>query len=162
MLHKLVRAGRLDRFFYTSLLGDDYATGTAVVVIAVVGLLPGLGQGSLVGLLGDSIRAIMLAGLVAMAVWAGAVYLYRSYGSVHVTFRLVGFAYVAFVPLALNPWFRSAWVGWGTILISIMWFFLALRVVARVQYGLRHPENGLTAGMGVLGWYLGTILFGGF
>ncbi len=161
MFNKLVRAGRLDRSFYTSLLGDDYATGTAVVVIAVVGLLPGLGQGSLVGLLGDSIRAIMLAGLVAMAVWAGAVHLYRSYGSAQVTFRLVGFAYVAFVPLALNPWLPSAWITWLTLLASVWWFFLALRVVARVQYGLGHPENGLTAGIGVLGWYLGTILLGG-
>ena len=162
MLLKIVRAGRLDRTLYASLLHDEYASGTAVVVVAVVGLLPALGRGSLVALFGSSIRAIMLTGLVAMAVWAAGVHLYRSYGDAHVTFRLVGFAYVAFLPLALQPWFRSALVYWGTTVLSVLWFFLALRIVARVQYGLGHPENSLTAGAGVLGWYLGTILLTGF
>ena len=36
----MVRAGRLSRSFYTSLLYDNYATGNAVVVVAIVGLLP--------------------------------------------------------------------------------------------------------------------------
>ena len=161
VLVKIVRAGRLDRTFYASLVHDEYASGTAVVVVAAVGLLPALGRGSLVDLLGGSIRAIMLAGLVAMAVWATSVHLHRSYGSAHVTFRLVGFAYVAFLPLVLRPWFVSAWVFWGTTVLSVLWFFLALRVIARVQYGLGHPENSLTAGAGVLGWYLGTILVAG-
>lgn len=162
MLRKMVRAGRLDRVFYTSLLGDDYATGTAVVIVAVVGLLPALGRGSLVALFGAAIRAIMLAGLVAMAVWAAGVHLYRSYGSVHVTFRLVGFAYIAFAPLALIAWVGSIGFFWAATLLSLVWFFMALRVVALVQYGLGHPENSLTAGIGVLGWYLGTILLSGF
>ena len=162
MLVKIVRAGRLDRTFYASLLNDEYASGTAVVVVALVGLLPALGGGSLVGIFGGAIQAIMLTGLVAMAVWAAGVHLYRSYGSAHVTFRLVGFAYVAFVPLAIIPWAGSALVYWGANAVSIVWFFLALRVVARVQYGLGHPENSLTAGAGVLGWYLGTILLTGF
>lgn len=161
MFRQLVRAGRLDRTFYASLLHDEYASGTAVVVVAVVGLLPSLGRGSLLGLLGGSIRAIMLAGLAAMAVWAAGVHLYRSYGEAHVTFRLVGFAYLAFVPLVLTSWLGSAAVYWVTHAISVLWFFLALRVVARVQYGLGHPENSLSAGAGVLGWYLGTILVPG-
>lgn len=162
MFLKIVRAGRLDRTLYASLVHDEYASGTAVVVVAVVGLLPALGSGSLVAIFGDSIRALVLTGLVAMAVWAAGVHLYRSYGSAQVTFRLVGFAYVAFVPLALQPWLQSAWVFWGTTVVSVLWFFLALRIVARVQYGLGHPENSLTAGAGVLGWYLGTILLAGF
>lgn len=162
MLLKIVRAGRLDRTLYASLLHDDYASGTAVVVVAAVGLLPALGRGSLVDIFGSSIRAIILTGLVAMAVWATGVHLYRSYGDARVTFRLVGFAYVAFLPLALQPWFGSALVYWGTTVLSVLWFFLALRIVARVQYGLGHPENSLTAGAGVLGWYLGTILLVGF
>ena len=158
----IVRAGRLDRTAYTALLSDDYATGTAVVVVAVVGLLPPLARPTLVGLFAGSVRAIMLAGLVAMAVWAAGVHMYRSHGSPHVTFRLVGFAYVAFLPLALNAWFGSFLFLWVAIAASVAWFFFALRVIARVQYGLGHPENSLTAGVGVVGWYLGTIILTGF
>lgn len=158
VLHKLVRAGRLDRTLYASLVNDDYATGNAVVVAAVVGLLPGLGRSAGLAVFWAPLRAIILVACVSLALRAAAVHLYQSQGSSTVAFRLVGFAAVAGIPLGVDPWTINNWILWPSRIIAVLWFFLALRVIARVQFALGHPDNSLVAGAGVLGGYLGWIL----
>ena len=153
----MVRAGRLDRSFYTSLLYDGYATGNAVVVAAVVGLIPELRSVSLVGMAYAAVWSIARAGVVALAIWATSLYLFRRSGQIPDTFRLVAFANVAFLPMAMIPWLAALAVP--LVLASVVWFFFALRIVADAQFDLRHPEDSFAAAAGLLGWYVGTILF---
>ena len=164
----MIRAGRLDQSFYTSLLYDGYATGNAVVVVVLVGIIPGLRRLSLLDadflpvLLDAAFSAvygIVGAGIVALAVWAAGVYLFRRYGQIPVSFRLIGFANVALIPFGLRVWFAAPWIQILLVVVSAVWFFLAVRVIARSQFDLGHPEDSFVAGAGVLAWYVGSILF---
>ena len=158
MLRQMVRAGRLDRSFYTSLLYDGYATGNAVVVTAIVGVLPVVSTLSVVVLALAALGSILRAVLVAVAVWASGVYLFRRNGQLGVTFRLVGFAHIAFIPMAAAPWVDVVPRLLLTIATAI-WFFFALRLVADAQFDVSHPESSFVATAGLLGWYIGMILF---
>ena len=154
----MVRAGRLDPTFYTSLLYDGYATGNAVVVVAVIGIIGGLRHGSLLDAAYGAVAGIVRAGIVALAVWAAGVYLFRRYGQIPVSFRLIGFANVALIPFAVGAWFATQGVQVLLVIVSAVWFFLAVRVIARSQFDLEHPEDSFVAGAGVLAWYVGSIL----
>ena len=159
MLRQMVRAGRLDQSFYTSLLYDGYATGNAVVVVVLVGIIPGLRRLSLLDAAFSAVSGIVRAGIVALAVWAAGVYLFRRYGQIPVSFRLIGFANVALIPFGIGVWFAAQWIQLLLVVVSAAWFFLAVRVIARSQFDLGHPEDSFVAGAGVLAWYVGSILF---
>ena len=157
MLSQMIRAGRLDRPFYESLLFDQYATGNAVVMITIAGILPQLWSFSLVSVADDILDSILRALLVTAAVWAAAVYIFKRHGNYRATFRMVGFANVAFFPLVLAG--RPGLLGLVALLITAVWFFLALRTAVGAQFELDHPENSFVAATGLLGWYLSIILF---
>lgn len=159
MLRQMVRAGRLDRSFYTSLLFDGYATGNAVLVIAVVGVIRGLRDLELLDAAYSAVAGVVRAGLVALAVWAAGVYLFRRTGQIPVSYRLIGFANVALIPFGIGAWFTAQWLQVLMVLVSAVWFFFAVRVIARCQFDLNHPEDSFVAGAGVLAWYVGSILF---
>lgn len=154
----MVRAGRLDPSFYTSLLYDSYASGNAVLVIAVVGLIPAVRSLSLLDAAYSAVAGVVRAGIVALAVWAAGYYLFRRPGHIPVSFRLVGFANVALIPYAVGAWFEVRSVQILLAVVSAAWFFLAARVIARSQFDLNHPEDSFVAGAGVLAWYVGSIL----
>ena len=171
MLSQMIRAGRLDRSFYTLVLFDGYATGNAVVIIAVAGILPQIGSFWLVGagfsvlssidflagLAFSILSSILRAALVTGAVWAASVYIFKRYGDPRATFRMVGFANVAFFPLVLAG--LTGLLGLAGLFITAVWFFLALRIAVGAQFDLEHPENSFAAATGLLGWYLSIILF---
>lgn len=167
MLSQMIRAGRLDRSFYTSVLFDGYATGNAVVIIAIAGIIPEIWSFSLVGaeiwsflVVGVAfgiLSSILRAALVTAAVWAASVYIFKRYGDPRATFRMVGFANVAFFPLVLAG--RPGLLGPAVLFVTAAWFFLALRIAVTAQFDLEHPENSFAAATGLLGWYLSIILF---
>ncbi len=157
MLAQMIRAGRLDRSFYEALLFDNYATGNAVVIVIIAGLLPQVWLFSPVGAAFAILGSILRAGLVTAAVWAAAVYIFKRHGNPRATFRMVGFANVAFFPLLLVG--RPGLLGLVALFITALWFFLALRTVVGAQFDLDHPENSFVAATGLLGWYLSIILF---
>ena len=157
MLAQMIRAGRLDRPFYESLLFDNYATGNAVVMIIIAGILPQLWPFWLVGAAFAILSSILRAVLVSAAVWAASVHIFKRYGDYRATFRMVGFANVAFLPLVLAG--RPGALGLVALLVAGVWFFLALRTVVGAQFDLAHPENSFVAATGLLGWYLSIILF---
>ncbi len=159
MLHQMVRAGRLEPSFYTSLLYDGYATGNAVLIVAVVGFIRGLRNLSLLDAAFAAVSGVVQAGIVALAVWAAGVYLFRRYGQIPVSFRLVGFANVALIPFAVGVWFAARSIQILLVVVSAVWFFFAVRVIARSQFDLEHPEDSFVAGAGVLAWYVASILF---
>ena len=158
MFRQMVSAGRLDRSFYTSIIHDSYATGNAVLVVAVVGLIPGLSSFSLAGAAFAAVSSIVQAAIVALGVWAAGVYLFRRYGRLPVSFRLVGFANVALIPVGIGPWLGIRLVQVLLTIASAVWFFAALRVAARSQFDLDHPEDSFVAGAGILAWYVAMIL----
>ena len=157
MLAQMIRAGRLDRSFYEALLFDNYATGNAVVMIIIAGVLPHVWPLSVVGAAFAILSSLLRAGLVTAAVWAAAVYIFKRHGNPRATFRMVGFANVAFFPLVLAG--RPGALGLVALFITAVWFFLALRTVVGAQFDLDHPENSFVAATGLLGWYLSIILF---
>lgn len=154
----MIRAGRLDQSFYTSLLYDSYATGNAVAVIALVGLIPGLRYLSLLEAAFGAVAGVVRTGIVALAVWAAGNYLFRRPGHVPVSFRLIGFANVALIPFGIGGWFTARPIQILLVVVSAVWFFLAVRVIARSQFDLGHPEDSFVAAAGVLAWYVGSIL----
>ncbi|WP_420431155.1 hypothetical protein [Candidatus Poriferisocius sp.] len=157
MLNQLIRAGRLDRGFYLSLLYDREATGNAVLVVLVAGLLSNLRTLSVAGLAFALLGALFRAVIVSGAVWAVSTYLLGRPGDPQATFRMVGFANVAFFPLVVGDPGRA--IGLLALLVAALWFFMALRLVASVQFDLEHPVTLLVALAGMLGWYLTAILF---
>ncbi len=100
-----------------------------------------------------ALSAIMRTGIVALAVWATAVFLFKRTGVLPATFRLVGFANVAFAPLMLVHWAVGA-VNWVLFIASLIWFFLALRVVTGSQFDFEHPEDSFVAVVGAVAWFL--------
>ena len=159
MLRQMVRAGRLDRNFYIELLYDGYATGNAVLVVALVGIIPVVRRLSLLDAAFSAVSSIVRAGLVALAVWAVGVHIFRRFGQFPDSFRLIGFANVALIPFAIGVLVGVGLVQLLLLAISAVWFFSAIRVIARSQFDLKHPEDSLVAGAGVLAWYVGSILF---
>ncbi|MCY3538969.1 MAG: hypothetical protein OXH10_03865 [bacterium] len=157
LLNQMIRAGRIDRSFYRSLVFDNYATGNAVVVIALVGALPHIWAISLLGVGFAILAGLLRAALVTGAIWGVSVYIFKRYGNPRTTFRMVGFANVAFLPLVFTPLVTPWWVL--ALFITAVWLFLALRIVALSQFDLEHPENSFAAASGLLGWYLSIILF---
>jgi len=156
LLNQMILAGRLDRSFYRSLVFDRYAIGNAVVVIVLVGVLPHLWPLDLVSARWVLVSLLRTA-LVTGGVWAVSVYIFKRYGDPRTTFRMVGFANVAFLPLILEP--QGTILGFIAVFISTLWFFLALRTVTLAQFDLEHPENSFAAASGLLGWYLSAVLF---
>ena len=171
MLQQMIRAGRLDRSFYTKLLFDDYATGNAVAIIVLVFAVPVLVGESLhlgadpVVVAAFSVTAaaraaldsVIRAGISAIAAWAVATRLLGRDGRIPVTFRLTGYAHVAFLPMLLWP-VLSAQVT-VLLLASAIWYFLAMRVVAEAQFDLTGPEALQVAGAALAAWYLAFLLF---
>ena len=159
----MIRAGRLDRSLYTELLYDDYATGNAVLIVALVYALAGA-AGVLLGALGViEVLSLVLSGiirwlLVSVAFWAMATKVFERSGRVPSAVRLVGFAHVALIPVAIA--FSGLISGLSTVLllVSLVWFFASLTAVARVLYDLEQQQAMATAAVGVAAWWVLLIL----
>ena len=149
MLTQIIRAGRLDRSFYTNLLFDDYAVGNAVALVALLAAIPALLRSdfSIVVAASAAIYGLLWAGLTALAAWAVATRILGRDGRVPTTFRLTAFAHVALIPTIFIP--LLAGLSPLLILGSLAWFFILMRVVAEVQFDLVGQETLQVAGAAV-------------
>lgn len=154
----MIQAGRLDRTFYTKLIFDNYATGNAVVVVALVYVVvavvrPFLELGAfvialapLVGLLVNGAVAWLLLTLVS---WFVGVRLLGGHSQLTTAIRVTGFAHV--------PLLATAVPALLVTLAAMVWFVAALMVALEAALSLdRRPALG-AAVAGFLGWLL---LFG--
>ena len=107
VLSQIIRAGRLDRSFFTSLLFDDYAVGNAVALVALLAAIPALlgSDLSVVAAVSAALYGLMWAGLTAVAAWAVATRILQRDGRIPTTFRLTAFAHVALIPTIFIPLF---------------------------------------------------------
>ena len=149
MLSQIIRAGRLDRSFFTSLLFDYYAVGNAVALVALLAAIPALllSNLSVVVAVSAALYGLMWAGLTAVAAWAVATRILRRDGRIPTTFRLTAFAHVALIPTIFIPLFP----GFLAVLVvgSLAWFFMAMRIVADVQFDLVGQDTLQVAGAAV-------------
>jgi len=155
----MVRAARMDRSFYTSLLFDEYATGNAIAIVVLVFAIPALvdSRVDLVFTATIGLYSLIRAGLSAVAAWAVAARVMDRDGRIPTTFRLAAFAHVAFIPLAIRPFLPDL----ATLLLlgSLAWYFVLMRVVAAVQFDLDDSGSLQVAAAGAGAWFLGLLFF---
>ncbi len=157
----MIRAGRLDRSLYNELLYDDYATGNAVLVVALVYAFPAAiavvaGRAGILQVVAESLNGIIRWLLVSLAFWAMATKVFERDGRVPTTIRMTGFAHVAFVPWALRILVPAAG-GW-LLLVSLIWFFAGLTAIARVLYDLDQQQSMAASAVGVAAWWVLVII----
>ncbi len=159
MLGQIVRAGRLNRSFYASLLHDRYAAGNAAAVIVLTAVLPALAARSVVLAASTALWSIVRAGLTAWALRTAGVRLFHGWGETAAAFRMVGFAHVAVLPLAARPWVEEGWLSNSLLVLALLWFFLALQAAADALFGMKPMHSRFLAAVGLCGWGIGTALF---
>lgn len=168
------RALRLDRNLYSSLLFDGSATADAILIVAIIGAIPGLvgaalGQVALVSapavvlqqVIGYLIGWIVAAGLLHLL----ATKVFGGYGRWQTGLALAGYAYVPFVVVAaLGPIIANPFDGaLGAIelllrLAGVLWFAAGLARVADVAYDVAPDRRLIAAGLAVLGWWVITLI----
>lgn len=158
MIRQIVRAGRLDSSFYASLVYDRAAGGNAAAVIASAAAIPAFAARPAVWAVLPILWSIVRAGLAAWMLRALGVHLFRGFGDMSAAFRLVGFAHICLLPLAARPWAEADWLRFSLFVLSILWFFLALRAAAGALFGMDRLRTAALAGAGLFGWYAGTVL----
>ncbi len=170
MLSQMIRAGRLDRNFYSSLeFAGESAAGDAALLVGVVHAVPAFaamifrGLGSFAGAQVAGALYFVLFGLIAWLVSAGGMHLvatrvYEVPGRYESAMRPVGFAQVAVIPAALRI---LPFDGDGLlILASLIWLFAALVVISQVLYSnLDQQQHMATAAGGAGAWLLATLFF---
>lgn len=164
MFSGLVRAGRLDRSFFTSLMFDERAVGNAVTIMAATGVLM-FARLSLLSILYASLYG-MLRGLISAGLaWAAAALVFRRSGRFLTTFRLAGFAHVGFVPAAvvsLALRFGSVpfagWAAAAALLVSLLWYAAAMRAAADGQFDITGRPAWLFGAAAALGWAMARLL----
>jgi hypothetical protein len=136
----MVRAARLDRRFFTELIFDDYATGNAVIVVALVYALIALTiavgrplQLSMIGLL-----KLVLGGLVGWlilggALWVVGVKLFNGRGRGQTILRLIGFAHAPLVVSAVGLLLLTP-VDTAIVVVGFVWFFAAVVSATKVLF----------------------------
>lgn len=160
----MVRAARLDRRFFTELIFDDYATGNAVIVVALVYALIALTfvlggplQPSLIGLL-----RLVLGGLVGWlilggALWLVGVKLFNGQGRGQTILRLIGFVHAPLVVSAVGLLVPTP-LGTGIVLVGFVWFFAAVVSSTKVlfDFDLSHAVSATLLAFAV--WWAASLV----
>jgi len=164
MLAQMIRAGRLDREFYVSLLyAGESVAGDAALLIGVAHAIPA----AIAVVLGTARVAdglwFLVGAIVRWLIAAGGVHLvatrvYDAPGRYEPAMQLVGFAQVAVIPAALRI---LGFPGSGLlILASAIWLFAALVVVSQALYdGFDQQQHMATAAGGAGAWLLALVFF---
>ncbi|MEX1287058.1 MAG: YIP1 family protein [Acidimicrobiia bacterium] len=168
------RALRIDRDLYSSLLFDSAATADAVLIVAVIGVVPGV-----VGLLRGWVSALgatqlvlsqVIGYLIGWLVAAGILHLlstriFGGFGRFQAGVALAGYAYVPIVFVAvLGPILANPFDGVLSLfelllrLAGMVWFAAGLARVADVAYDVAPDRRYLVAGLAVLGWWVITTI----
>jgi hypothetical protein len=166
MLQQMVRAVRLDRRFYTELIFDDYATGNAVMVVALVYAILGVSLTvarnalDLVGLLGIVLGGIVGWLILGGVLWLVGVKLFDGNARPQTVMRMVGFTQTPLVLLAagyLIPQPAAALLA----VVGVGWSFAALVVATRILFDFDIRQATSAALLATAVWLvLGSIGLG--
>lgn len=138
----MVRAVRLDRRFYTELIFDDYATGNAVMVVALVYAVLAVAleigvyhSADLIGILrivlGGVIGWLILGGML----WLVGVKLFDGSARPQTVMRMVGFTQTPLVLIAVGYLIPGP-AGAILAIAGLGWSFAAVTVATRVLFDL--------------------------
>lgn len=153
MIENAIRAAKLDVDFYNTVEQDTSLTGQAALLVAIVSLLSGIGNGIAFGgsFLGQALGAVV-AGMVGWVIAAWLIdmigrKLFQGESDVGQMQRVLAYAQAPRV-LGVVPFL--GWIAW-------IWTFVA--VVVAVREG-QDFSTGAAVGTVILGWLLTVILSG--
>ena len=168
LLTQMFRAARLDKKLYTELFFDSYATGNAVLAVALVyGLLylsiivGSIARFDLIGLLW-----FMLGGLVGWLVlsgglWLAATKVFDGQGAGATAVRLTGFSHTPLL-LLIAAFFVPSGIVQLVIVAALVWFGATLAVAAQALFDLDLRPAALSALIAIaIWWVLQLIGIGG-
>lgn len=162
MFSQVVRAGRLDRSFYTSLVFDERAVGNAVAIMAGLGIIM-FARLSLLSILYAALYGMLRGFISAGLSWAAAALIFRRSGRFLTAFRLAGFAHVGFAPAAVVSFVPGSvpgaeWLSLVALLVSLTWYGAAMRVAAEAQFDLTGGRAWLCGTAAAAGWLIARML----
>lgn len=162
MFSQVVRAGRLDRSFYTSLVFDERAVGNAVAIMAGLGIIM-FARLSLLSILYAALYGMLRGFISAGLSWAAAALVFRRSGRFLTAFRLAGFAHVGFAPAAVVSFVPGSvpgaeWLSLAALLVSLTWYGAAMRVAAEAQFDLTGGRAWLCGTAAAAGWLIARML----
>ncbi len=148
MVEQMMRAGRLDRAFYTQLIFDSYATGNAVLVVGAVYAAHALIRSLDVPFLLN----VLLSGLIgwillALAAWLIGTKLLEGDAQLQTVIRLTGFAHVP-----LFAWLLDVLVAPVGLWLGVVWFAAAVYVAVQVAMSLEQREALIASAVGLVVW----------
>ncbi len=168
LFSQMVRAARLDKKLYTEVFFDSYATGNAVLAVALVygAIYLGIVTGTSVRF--DLIRLLwfMLGGLVGWLVvagglWLAATKLFDGHGAGATSVRLTGFSHTPLL-LLVAAFYVPSGVAQLVIVVVLVWFGATLAVAAQAMFDLDLRQSALAALMAIaIWWVLQLIGIGG-
>lgn len=161
MFNQVVRAGRLDRSFYTSLVFDERAVGNAVAIMAGLGIIM-FARLSLLSILYAALYGMLRGFISAGLSWAAAALIFRRSGRFLTAFRLAGFAHVGFAPAAAVSFVPGSvpgaeWLSLAALLVSLTWYGAAMRVAAEAQFDLTGGRAWLCGTAAAVGWLIARM-----
>lgn len=172
-LRQAIRAARFDRTVYSQLLFDEYATGNAILILAGIALVTTIGQlgfdpsvgfaASLVSTLVAVVISTLWGWIIAAgALWLVGTKLFPGDARFQTVLRMVGFAYLPFVLLALAPlgFLKLDVFGSWVVLIALAWFGGGLYIIGQETFGLSKRDAGIAAGLAVVAWLAVRLLLG--
>ena len=157
LFNQMVRAARLDKKLYTELFFDSYATGNAVLVVALVysviylGFLVAGGAFDVIGFLWFLVGGLIGGLIAAGALWLAGTKVFNGRGQGQTSVRLTGFAHTPLVLIAVAAVAPAA-VGQGLLVVALVWFGAGLAVAARAMFDLDVRQSALAALIAVAIW----------
>lgn len=160
LFNQMIRAARLDKKLYTELFFDSYATGNAVLAVALVYavIYVGIIAGSAVRF--DLIRLLwfLLGGLVGWLVvggglWLAATKLFNGHGAGATSVRLTGFSHTPLV-LLVAAFYVPSGLAQLIIVVALVWFGATLAVAAQAMFDLDMRQSALSALMAIAIWWI--------
>lgn len=159
LFQQMFRAARLDRKLYTQLFFDSYATGNAVLIVALVYCLVYLsfvfGWSARFRIL--DLLFFMLGGLVGWLVVAGGLWLagtkvFRGSGTGSTSVRLTGFAHTPLLLLAVAAAVPSG-LRQAVVVVALVWFGASLAMAARAMFDIDVRQSALAALIAIAVWW---------
>lgn len=167
LLNQMFRAAKLDKKLYTELFFDSYATGNAVLAVALV--YSEIYVGALIaGERFDLLRFLwfMLGGVVGWLIVAGGLWLagnklFQGTGTGATAARLTGFSHTPLLLLVV-AFFVPSGAAQLVVVLALVWFGATLAVAAQAMFDLETRQAALSALIAIaIWWALQLIGIGG-
>lgn len=167
LFNQMIRAARLDKKLYTELFFDSYATGNAVLAVALVyseiyvGALIAGARFDLLTFLWFMLGGIVGWLVVAGGLWLAGTKLFQGAGTGATAARLTGFSHTPLL-LLLVAFLVPSGIAQLIVVLALVWFGATLAVAAQAMFDLDIRQAALSALIAIaIWWALQLIGIGG-